>query len=47
MAADMAGLTSQLSLPGTMLTLLAPTDAAFEAALPALGEACAVLIYLV
>ena len=37
-AAEMAGFTAQLSQPGTMLTLLAPTDEAFEAAIPALSE---------
>ena len=42
-AADIAGLSAQLSPPGTSLTLLAPTDAAFEAALPALGELPALL----
>lgn len=36
-AADIAGIAQQLELPGTMLTLLAPSDAAFASALPALG----------
>lgn len=37
-AARAAGLGSQLDVPGTMLTLLAPTNAAFSAALSQLGK---------
>lgn len=37
-AVQTAGLSSQFNAPASQFTLLAPTDAAFTAALPALGQ---------
>ena len=37
-AAQLAGLDKQLAAPASMFTLLAPTDDAFMAALPDLGD---------